>query len=714
MEGLKMATYGWAGKILRVNLTNRSVSTQSVDPYKEYVGGMGIGYKIIWDEVPLTTDPYAPEAKFVIAVGPLTGSGVPCSGRTNISFLTAITKGKSICDGHMGGHFGNVMKYAGYDAIVVEGRSPTPVYLKIDDDRVTIERADHLWGKYTRESNKLVIEECGPEFTSFAIGPAGENIVNYSIILTSWGNIGGGGIGAICGSKNLKAVAVRGTGGVAIADPKMLMELNNYMLTELIGANNNHPIPTYAQSWAEFTAQPPNRWRGGPGLRWERALGGPVDTGEQPHWEINRIAYRMFKGIQDFTEARNPMQYTVKQSGCSSCPTRCYTRYDYEPLKALGENPKVSNTCVAVAQGVGNLYGDGVPPDIREPNDGQMVAGGIASKWFDELGLWENYMHLHNEFRYCVQNRVFERVLPRDEFNSIPWDLMRNKDPRWIPELLTRIAYKRGELSHIGEGAFHIAKRWNLPQDFFDGQFMNAITDNGYPRHHSSEDGWQSAILYNVIYNRDCMVHTLTNFVRCGSPFPVIRRVLEGFFGPGCVDPPLHYTPINDNKVKLGVWCLLKKQWHDMATLCDWMWPMTMSPSRERGYSGDIELEAKFMTAVTGDRWTMDDVHLACEKVTNMLRVMTAISFRLHENSSNLRQDHDRVTAHYFDRDPQLRAFQQGTNKLDRADMERAFDMFYDAMGWDRRTGIPTRATLTRLGLRDMADRLAQHGILPA
>ena len=711
-----MATnYGWTGQILRVNLTNRSISTQSTDPYKRYVGGLGLGFKVIWDEVPLTTDPYAPEAKAVVAVGPLTGSGVPCSGRTTIAFLTAMSKGKSICTAHVGGHFGNALKYAGYDAVIIEGRASSPVYLKIDDNRVTIERADHLWGKLTNETNKTIIEECGHEFTSMAIGPAGENLVNMSIVFTSQSNAGGAGSGALFGSKNLKAIAVHGTGGVRTANPQELMRLNNYMLSELVGSNNNHNIPTTPQSWAEFTAQPANRWRGRPGLRWERALGGPVDTGEQPQGNINRIAYRAFMPFHSFGENVNSQQYMVKNSGCSSCPVRCYGRMNFEPLKAHGENPKFSNVCGGLTFGVGDWYGDGNPPDIAEQGDSRLIMGAVTGKWADELGLWNNYGLLNRSFRWCVQNNVFQRTLPAAEFNAIPWDLMRNKDPKWIPEIMQIIAYKRGELGlRLGEGAFHMVNAWNLGNAFWDDLFINAASYNGYPQHHGPMQTWQSGFLHNVLYNRDNMVHALSSYARSGTPYDIVKRIGDKFFGEGATDPPRHYTPINPAKVTLAKWGFLRKQWHDSATLCDWVWPMTLSPSRSRGYEGDLDLDAKFMTAVTGENWTTADIDFSMERVSQMLRVMTAISFRIHENSSNLRRDHDGLNAHFFDRDPNLRAFQQGTDKMDRADMERAFDMFYERMGWDRTTGIPTRATLTRFGLSDMADALARHGILPS
>mgnify|MGYP000931474823 FL=1 len=127
-----MATYGWAGKILRVNLTTGNITTEDSAKYQDYIGGMGMGYRIMYDEVPLTTKPYDEASKLVMGVGPLTGSSVPCSGRMNISFLSPWSKGNSIIDAHMGGHIGARIKFAGYDAVIIEGKSSAPVYLKID------------------------------------------------------------------------------------------------------------------------------------------------------------------------------------------------------------------------------------------------------------------------------------------------------------------------------------------------------------------------------------------------------------------------------------------------------------------------------------------------------------------------------------------------------------------------------------------------------
>ena len=209
------------------------------------------------------------------------------------------------------------------------------------------------------------------------------------------------------------------------------------------------------------------------------------------------------------------------------------------------------------------------------------------------------------------------------------------------------------------------------------------------------------------------MIHHCTNFVRSGSPYEeVIKPVLESFFGEGCVDAPKAYTPINENKVKLAKWAFLGKQWHDSATLCNWMYPMTLSTSKKRGYKGDLDLDAKYMSAVVGEDYTRDSLDFDCERISNMLRAMTAISFKLHLDSSNLRKDHDAVPAWVFDKEPDFKAFEEGTVKMDRDDWEKSLDMFYEAMGWDKETGIPTRETLEKFDLGDMADKLAELGLI--
>lgn len=717
---VKNGINGWAGSVLRVNLTTGAITTEDTLPkYKPFIGGMGLGYKVIWDEVPLDSDPLGPNAKAVFAVGPLTASGVPCSGRLNISLLSCWSKGHSILDAHMGGHFAHALKYAGYDAVIVEGQSDKPVYIKIDDDKVTLEDASHVWGKGTFETNATIAKECGPEFDVASIGQAGENLVPMSTIITSFGNSGGAGIGALLGSKKVKAIVARGTGAVKIARPMEVRLLSNYMIKDLVGGNNNHNVPTIPQSWAEYSATSKNRWQGGPGVTWDKAPNGPIDSGEQPSGVINVAALRCNKGVFDFGAVAE--KYTVKQGGCSSCPVRCYTEYEMDPLADFDLPTHVSNTCMPIISGK-SIYPEGTH-DFVDEGDAGMILGGAMSRAQDDYGVWCNYGNLYSDFYRLYSDGILREHMTDEEWNEVDWDLLKNGDPRWCVEFFRLIAEGKGVWGELGKGSYYLYKAWGLDdasknsagKNYYDevsGKNTN-VTYNGYPKHHSSEDAWQSGLLYNVMYNRDCMIHHCTNFVRSGSPYEaVIKPVLEGFFGEGCVDAPKAYTPINENKIKLAKWSFNGKQWHDSATLCNWMYPMTLSTSKKRGYAGDLDLDAKYMSAVVGEDYTRESLEFDTERISNLLRCMTAISFKLNLDSSNLRKDHDAVPAWVFDKEPDFKAFEEGTVKMDRDDWEKSLDMFYEAMGWDKETGIPTRETLEKFDLQDCADKLAELGLI--
>ncbi len=287
-----MAKYGgWAGKVLHVDLsTGRTWTEDTIEKYKDYLGGTGIGYKVMWDEVPAGTKPYDPENRIIFAVGPLAGTGAPCNGRTAITTLWPTCWPKPlVATGHMGGQFAAKLKYAGYDAIVIKGRADRPVWLSIVDQQVEIQDARRLWGQGIRRTTTAISQVMGPEAVVAAIGQAGENLVPMSVVMNSVSHSAGG-IGSVMGSKNLKAIGVCGTGSVRIAGNKEEWEkLIKYHLS-LLGANNQHVVPSSPQPWAEFY-DPSTRWKGSKGRAWGAAPR-PIETGTcEPH-NLNRIAYR--------------------------------------------------------------------------------------------------------------------------------------------------------------------------------------------------------------------------------------------------------------------------------------------------------------------------------------------------------------------------------------------------------------------------------------
>ncbi len=224
---------GYVGQILRVNLSDRKVSKEPLreDWAEEFVGGVGLSARILYEELPPGIDPLGPDNKLVLMTGPALGTMIPAASRASVCAKSPYTG--SFFHSIFGGYLGAEFKYAGYDGMIVEGRAENPVYLWIDDDRVEIRDASHLWGKDPFQTQDILREEIGDEEIHIAtIGEAGEEKSPYAMILLDIRAAGRGGMGAVMGSKNLKAVAVRGTGEVTV--PNMLKVYNTAMkLNEL-------------------------------------------------------------------------------------------------------------------------------------------------------------------------------------------------------------------------------------------------------------------------------------------------------------------------------------------------------------------------------------------------------------------------------------------------------------------------------------------------
>jgi aldehyde:ferredoxin oxidoreductase len=207
-------------KVLKINLSSGSVSKGGLPAFlrENYLGGKGVGTYINCHENPAGLDPLAPENKMIMAVGPAAGTSIPTSTRVGLYAKSPLSN--LGIDSYLGGSFGHHMRKAGYDVIMIEGRSKLPVYIKIDDDKVSIEDARSLWGKdiYTTEDN--LKEVIGGKVRVLSIGPAGENLIRYSCIGHDHNrHFGRMGSGAVMGSKNLKAVALTGRGDVKVFDP---------------------------------------------------------------------------------------------------------------------------------------------------------------------------------------------------------------------------------------------------------------------------------------------------------------------------------------------------------------------------------------------------------------------------------------------------------------------------------------------------------------
>lgn len=237
----------YAGKVLRVDLTTGKVETEALNESwaRDFVGGKGLGFRYLFEALPAKTDPLSPANVLVIFSGALAGTIVATTARTVV--CTRSPQTGTILDSYVGGSFAWQLKLAGYDGIVITGRAARPSYLLIRDDRVEIRDASPVWGKPIWDTEAWLKEQAGDEhLVSLTTGPAGENLVPFACLTSeAYRQAGRGGAGAVFGSKNLKAVAVRGTGSVRVPDMASFMELyydifrNNLLTDANLWANSD-------------------------------------------------------------------------------------------------------------------------------------------------------------------------------------------------------------------------------------------------------------------------------------------------------------------------------------------------------------------------------------------------------------------------------------------------------------------------------------------
>ena len=333
--------FGFWQRILRVNLTTRRTSVETPDEtfYRRYFGGAGFTAYYLLSELPPMVQPLGAGNLLVFAAGVCTGAPIAGCGRNGVGALSPMTGGFGKCE--VGGFWGAELKRAGYDGIVVEGRADAPVYLWINDDEVQVRDARHLWGLGTLASQEAIRRELGDERVRTAqIGPGGENLIRYACIINDLrGSAGRGGLGAVMGSKNLKAIAVRGHRQVPLADPEKARDLARWVAAHVMTlARGSHDLGTGAvmPAYAATGNLPTRNFR----------------DGYFP--ESRRI---------DAEAVRDTIR--IGMGGCFACPIRCkkIVRVDapyladpafggpeYETLAAFGSNCGVDDL-KAIAHG---------------------------------------------------------------------------------------------------------------------------------------------------------------------------------------------------------------------------------------------------------------------------------------------------------------------------------------------------------------------------
>lgn len=328
---------GYRGQSLVINLNENAVKkiSTSKDMIDQYLGGRGWAIKYLFDNLKQGIDPLEQENILVISLGPLTGTLAPSTARYTIASKSPLTGG--IGYANAGGHFAPELAYAGYDAIFVHGKSKRPVYLFISDDHVELKDAKHLWGKDTWETDETIKKEIGNEnIQILSIGQGGENLVRYSAIMNNLSRAAARtGVGAVMGSKNLKAIAVIGTGSVEVAEPDKFNKLIDETLEKI------YDDPAY----------PSLSFYGTPFLVDLSFISGGLAT--------NNNQKGIFDKYEEISAETFEENYKVKSESCFACPIHCgkYSKIEIGKYAGTkGGSPEYETiVCLGSKCGIGNL-----------------------------------------------------------------------------------------------------------------------------------------------------------------------------------------------------------------------------------------------------------------------------------------------------------------------------------------------------------------------
>ena len=405
-----MELYGWAGKILRVDLSKETFKTQPLptDMMTSLIGGRGFNSKILYDEVAPGTDPLGPDNKLIFGTGPVTGTIVSASGRFTVTAKSPTTD--AFGDANAGGHWGGELKWAGYDVIVFEGAAKKPVFLWIDDDQIELRNAEHIWGLDYFKTTEEVQKDVGDMDISVAgIGPAGERLVYTSCVMNEYTRAAAKcGMGAVMGSKRLKAIAVRGTKGVKVAKPGELFKIVEEYIEILKREDrwfyenfSKYGTPMFVDQYQQLGALPTRNWR------------------ETCFEEAEKV------GVGPFYK-----KYVKKKRACQSCPYHCSPYFTIDEGRFAGTWD--DGTEYEATGGFSSKVGCG-----------DLEVALVGGAWCDKFGL--DYINCADTIAWAFEC-YNKGILTKEDTDGL--------DLKWgnadaVLECIRRMAYKEGKFGEL-------------------------------------------------------------------------------------------------------------------------------------------------------------------------------------------------------------------------------------------------------------------------
>ncbi len=682
---------GYAGKLLRIDLSSRKITTIPTSRYEQWVGGHGMGSAVFFDLVKdKSIDGFDQANVVTMMTSPLSGTLVPAgAGRTEVQGIGVQSYPIGwFTRSNFGGRFSTQLKSAGFDGLVLEGQADRPVWIDIRDGEVEIRDCEplSLWGKDTWQCQEAIWQYVadgqdygdwvvpGPEESNLttqrpavvAIGPAGENLSRMACLIHDASNGSGqGGFGAVFGSKNLKAISVIGTGSIPVNDPKALMQARMWQKEKYafgLDKLKAHTVGTYFMS-------PPvggQLWKGRP------------SEGQRPQ-------------------------------ACLGCHSACRARYE------TGKGNEAS--CYATA-----FYGEAKSLDIQRQ----------ASDLLNRYGLNAHEMMF---VVFYVRDLAKRGIFGPGKAVECPLDWSKFGQMEFAEQLVKAIAYRndgRGGESQFGddlaEGCVRAAKRWGrLAEDLWTGQLP--FPHWGIPIHRDprSQLEWGYG---TILGDRDINEHDFdwlhwqpSNARMQGRETEVAAAEAVAIYAKKMVpfqDDPLMLDYSTENMysehiAKLVAWHrYYTRFWKQSALFCDWRWPDFINLLAPDNTGSTGEAEPMFFQAVTGRDFSfLDGIELG-RRIWNLDHAIWTL------------QGRHRDLVHFADfiyrrppfgqggpvhclpgkRDGKWEYFNTVGRKIDKEKFEEFKTAFYRLQGWDTASGYPTRATLTSLELANVADEL--------
>ncbi len=498
--------FGYTGTILKVNLSKREIHHETFDEQfaRRFLGGNGFAAKIIYDTVPATVAPFSEENAVVFALGPFNGTSIWGTGRGHLASISPQTG--YFADSNFGGDFANALSTSGFDGVAIYGKAASPVYLVLDDDKVEIKDASEMWGKTVKEAQRLFVENEGENIQSAAIGQAGENGVLFANIMCSGKRIsaaGRGGLGAVLGSKNCKALIVKGTRKIDVANQGKL------------SACLKERFPVLRDNTKALTN-----------------LGTPVLVNMING--MGRMATRnnsreTFDRASDISGEVIEEQYKEKNVACFRCPVACGKLVNVPRGEFAGKSVKMAEYETIYAFG-----------SMLENND--LISIFNANAMCDEMGLDTITMGVTLAFvTECLEKGI---VSPEELGANIEFG-----DSEQITELVRLTALNEGAGALLALGSERLAERWgqeswkllhSVQGLEIAGHSARGIRPMGLGYATSTRGGSHHDARPNYMEpdgdpgfdgQAAYCVHS-QNYTACGDSLVVCRFVMERGFGP--------------------------------------------------------------------------------------------------------------------------------------------------------------------------------------